>query len=111
MKTPALFFFLLLVKVACLAGRHLDWSGWLPVAMLWQDAILVLCFAIWEFSFRARPLVVSVAYALLILYSALNVPLIRLLSSPMTWQMSRAAGGALTDSIRHHLTPQNVILI
>jgi hypothetical protein len=111
MKTPALFCFLLLAKVACLAGRHLDWSGWLPIAMLWQDVVLVLCFAIWEFCFRKRPFVVRASYVLIILYTAINVPLVRLLSSPMTMQMSRAAGGALADSIRHHLTPQNVILI
>ena len=44
-------------------------------------------------------------------YVAINVPIARVLSSPLTWPMIGAARGALSDSIRHHATPANLTLM
>jgi hypothetical protein len=46
-------------------------------------------------------------YVLLAAYAALNVPVTRALSSPLTVPMWRAAGGPLADSITYYLTPAN----
>jgi phosphoglycerol transferase MdoB-like AlkP superfamily enzyme len=42
---------------------------------------------------------------------AINVPIARVVSTPLTWPMIGAAGGALSDSIRHHATPANLALM
>ena len=41
-------------------------------------------------------------------YVAVNVPVARVLGTPLTWNMMRATRGALEDSIRHHFTALNV---
>src|SRR5262245_17336615 len=51
------------------------------------------------------------AYAVFVAYAALNVPVVRVMSTPMTWTMWRAAGGALSDSIVVHVTPANLLWI
>ncbi|HLQ77618.1 MAG TPA: sulfatase, partial [Terriglobia bacterium] len=51
-----------------------------------------------------RPRLGWVLYALLVGYAAINVPIARILSSPMTWTMMRAARGPLRDSITHYFT-------
>jgi hypothetical protein len=48
---------------------------------------------------------------LVVIYAAVNVVLSRVLSSPLTWRMAHATGGALADSIRHYLTPVNAALM
>jgi len=50
-------------------------------------------------------------YAAAVSYAAINVPIARVVSSPLTWPMIGAAGGALSDSIRHHATPVNLALM
>ena len=44
MKTVSLLAVLVLAKVLVLAGRHIAWSGWVPIAYLWQDVLVVLLF-------------------------------------------------------------------
>jgi arylsulfatase A-like enzyme len=44
------------------------------------------------------------------LYAAINVPVERVLSTPLTLSMLRAARGPLADSIRYYLTWQNGLL-
>jgi phosphoglycerol transferase MdoB-like AlkP superfamily enzyme len=50
-------------------------------------------------------------YAVLVLYIAINVPIARVLSSPLTWTMIRAARGPLLDSIRFYVTPSTIASI
>ena len=121
--TPGLFTVLLAAKAVALAGHELPLSWWSPVAFFWHDAAVVLVFAaiakataeIAEHAeprrsaFSARSAVVLL-YALLVANAALNVPVTRVLSTPLTWAMWRAARGPLADSIVMYATWGNVLL-
>jgi phosphoglycerol transferase MdoB-like AlkP superfamily enzyme len=52
--------------------------------------------------------VVTTLYFAIVAYVALNVAVGRVLSSPLTLTMMKAAGGALSDSIRYHATVANL---
>ena len=47
-------------------------------------------------------------YALLVVYTAINVPIALVLSTPMTWAMMRAARGPLADAVLHYVTATNL---
>jgi arylsulfatase A-like enzyme len=98
-------------RVAALAGHQLAGSWWAPVAYLWQDAAVVLVYAGLEVALRRMPGVAWTIYAAFVAYVALGVPVIRVMSTPMTWTMWRAAGGALRDSVWMYVTPWNVVWI
>jgi hypothetical protein len=106
----SLAFVLVLAKLAWVAGRALPWSLWLPSALLWQDLAIGLIFAGLVTSTRARR-ITWIAYGVLVVWTAINIPIARTLSSPLTLPMLRATGGPLADSIRLYLTPLNVALI
>jgi lipoteichoic acid synthase len=108
-KAASLLLVLVLAKVAVLAGHHAPLSWWSPIAYLWQDALVVLLFAIIERLLGARRRVAWAIYAVLVVYVAINVPVGRVLSTPLTWSMWRAARGPLADSIWHYVTWQNVL--
>ena len=110
MKAISLLIVFLLARVLILIGRDVPLSAWTPAAYLWQDVLVVLLFAAVDRLAR-RPWISWALYAAITIYVAINLPLARLLSSPMTWQMLRATRGTLTDSIRHHLTLENLLLI
>jgi len=111
MKALALFSVLATAKLLAVAGRDLPLSAWTPLALFWQDALVALVFAAVDLALRKKPVAIWILFWLIAGYAAVNVVLTRVLSSPLTWQMSRAAGGALTDSIRHYLTPGNLALM
>jgi len=111
MKTLCLFGVLLLARILILLGRDVPISVWSPAAFLWQDLAVVLAFAMLERMTVRRPWIAWTVYAVTALYVALNLPLFRLMSTPLTAPMLRAARGALADSIRHELTPENLSLI
>jgi len=102
---------LAIVRVAALAGHTLVWSWWSPIAYLWQDAAVLLVYAaIDRASQRVRGLP-SILYAGAVSYLALSVPIVRVMSTPMTWTLWRAAGGALSDSVWMYVTPTNLLWI
>ena len=111
MRALALFCVLVTAKLLAVAGRDLPLSAWTPLALFWQDALVALVFAAVDFALRRKPVVSWSLFWVITGYVAVNVVLTRVLSSPLTWQMSRAAGGALADSIRHYLTPGNLALM
>ena len=111
MKSLSLFGVLLLARILILVGRDLPLSFWSPLAYLWQDLLVVLVFAGLERITTRRPWISWIVYGMSALYVAINVPLFRLMSSPMTTPMLHATRGALADSIRHHLTGENLILM
>src|SRR6185503_11517696 len=111
MKALCLFGVLLIARILILLGRDVPLSFWSPIAYLWQDSLIVLLFAVLERFTARRPWVAWTAYIATALYVALNLPLFRLMSSPLTWPMLRATRGTLADSIRHHFTGENLILI
>src|SRR5262245_25355004 len=89
---------LVVSRIATLAGHDVHWSWWAFVAYLWQDALVVLAYAALDLALRQLSARIAwAAYAVFVAYVALNVPVVRVMSTPMTWTMWRAARGALSD--------------
>jgi hypothetical protein len=110
MKACSLFIVLVIAHLLMVAGRAVPWSFWTPPAFLWQDALIALVFGIGD-RFIRKPRLWWAVYALIVLYAAINVPIARILSSPLTLPMIRAAGGPLRDSIVYALTAGNIAAI
>lgn len=110
MRALALLGVFIIAKLAMLAGHPIQQSGWTPVAYLWQDALAALAFAVLDRAIK-REWFGWTLYAAAVAYAAINVPIARVLSSPLTWPMLGAARGALSDSIKHHTTPENLALM
>ncbi len=110
MRALSLLVVFVLAKIVILAGRSVPLSFWTPIAYFWQDLLAALLFAALDFAVRRRWLGWAL-YGAIVAYVAVNIPIARVLSSPLTWPMMRAARGALSDSIRHHITPGNVALM
>jgi len=106
MRAACLLVVLMLAKALELAGRDIPLSPWAVLAYAWQDLIFVLVFAAAD-CMLGRPTLGWCAYGLAALYVALNVPVARTLSTPLTWPLLRAARGPLADSIRYHATAVN----
>jgi sulfatase-like protein len=107
LKALSLFGVLILAHLMSLPGRHIALSGWTPFALLWQDVLVALLFALLDFVLK-RPRITWVLYAAMVVYVAINVPVTRLLSTPLTFPMIRAARGPLSDSIAYYFTPVNL---
>src|SRR6187455_2612826 len=109
MRALSLFGVLAVARILVLVGRNVDLSIWTPFVYLWQDVVVALVFAVLDRLWGKRT--GWVVYAALVIYTAINVPVTRILSSPLTWTMIRAAGAPLQDSIALYLSPTNVALI
>ena len=107
MKATSLFGVLTVAHLLMLAGHSVPVSPWTPAAYLWQDLLTALLFGAIDHTLK-RPWVGWTIYAILILYSAINVPVARILSSPLTWTMMRAARGPLLDSIRYYVSLESI---
>jgi len=103
----SLFVVLSSAKIAMLAGRDVQFA---PLIFA-DDAVIATGFALVEWLTRRRRWIAIALYIGFASYAAINVPLARLTSSPLTVQMFRATGSALSGSIIHHLTLVNVVLI
>ena len=75
---------LIFAKVLTLAGREIPLSFWTLPAYLWQDVLFVLVFAALDTVVR-RPWFGWTVYIATVAYVAVNVPLIRAVSTPLTW--------------------------
>jgi phosphoglycerol transferase MdoB-like AlkP superfamily enzyme len=102
---------LLLTRALGSAGHDVIVNWWSPIAYLWHDAAVVLVFAAFERVFRSHTRLVRTMYAIVAMYAVVNIPVERVLWSPLTWPMWRAAGGPLADSIRHYATWSNAALV
>jgi len=99
----------IVAKVAMAAGHSIPLSPWTPLAYFWQDVLVAGVFAMLE---RMLPKPASrLLYWTLVLYAVINIPVARAVSSPLTWPMLRAVGGALSDSFLLYLTWQNLTLM
>jgi arylsulfatase A-like enzyme len=107
----SLFVICAAAKLPVLINRDLAFSWWLMPALFWQDAMVALVGAAILFPFRKQQWVVWPAYAIAVVYLAINSVLMAVLSSPLTLAMARATGGALQDSIAAYLTPMNLAII
>jgi hypothetical protein len=109
MRAVSLLGVCLLAKAVVLAGRPVPWSLWTLPAYLWQDVPLALLFATADHLLGRRRWASWSLYAALVVYIAVNVPVARVLSSPLTWPMLRAARGTLAGSIVYYVTAANVL--
>lgn len=114
MKALALFTVLIVAKAAMLAGRPVQFDGWMLLAYFWQDALVALAF--WAIDkllilLKSGRVASWVLYGVVVGYVAINVPVARVLSSPLTWPMMSAARGTLADSIKHHATAVNLSIM
>ena len=110
MNGASLFIVFIVAKLVIIAGSDLKWSASTPLALVWQDAAFVLGYSVLEKLPRSR-FIMGALYWLIAVYVALNVPVIRMFSSPLTLPMLRAARGTLADSITHHLDAANLLAI
>lgn len=110
LAAPLLVVFVL-AKAAMVADRDIPLSAWSPLALLWHDLAVVLAFAVIALALGRRRRMVWMLYLLVAAYAAVNVPVARALSTPLTWPMLRAAGGPLADSILHYATWSNLTLV
>jgi arylsulfatase A-like enzyme len=95
---------LIAAKAITLLGQDVPASAWALAAYVWQDVLIAGVFFAVDASLR-RNRIGWVMYTALIAYVAINVPVTRVLSTPLTWTVIRAAGGPLADSIAHYVTP------
>ncbi|MDA1015390.1 MAG: sulfatase [Planctomycetota bacterium] len=110
MRAASLAGVLVFARILVLADHQVEWSVWTLPAFLWQDLLFVLCFAAIDAIVR-REWLGWMLYVASVGYSAINVPIARAVSSPLTWPMLRATGGELADSITYYATPLNVALL
>jgi hypothetical protein len=114
MKATALLVVFLAAKSAVLCGHAAPLSVWSAAAYARQDVLVALAFAAVDGALRkvrASPRVAGALYAALSLYAAANIPVGRVVSTPLTWPMLRAARGPLADSILLYVTPSNCLLV
>lgn len=119
----ALFLVLALTKVIVLGLRLGDGASplstlspaelpALPAALWGQDLLFVGTFMAGEWLTRKlwpRGRLFSLLYALLAIYSASNVPVMRMFGTPLSWAILRAAGPTLLESLRQSLTSGSML--
>ncbi len=109
----------LVVAKAVLVGlRVVDGGGgtlvdvWAPLALLHQDALVVGAYLLLDLVVSRRiPRALWALVWVLVAYSAINVAVARVFSTPLTISMLGAAGGALSDSIGTYVTASNLLAI
>lgn len=114
MHAPALIAALLVARILVLWGRPLDWSPELLVACVAQDAFVALLFLAMETTlhrWRAGRRVMTMLFWVIVGYVALNVAVARVLPTPLTWPMLRAAGAPIADSIRLYATTSSLMAV
>jgi glucan phosphoethanolaminetransferase (alkaline phosphatase superfamily) len=111
MRAASLFLVFALAKLLIVWGRDMPLSPWTPLAYLWQDGLVAVIFAVFDFACRRRAWIGWSAYGIIVGYTAINVPVACLLATPLTWPMLRAARGTLADSIAYHVTPANLVRV
>src|SRR5687768_1323631 len=114
MNAASLFIVLAFAKMSVLWGRSIEWTAATAIAYVWQDVLVALLFGAVAWTVgktRARLQVTWLVYWALVLYTALNIPIAIVLSTPLTWSMLRATSGTLADSILLYVTPSNALVV
>jgi len=101
-RAASLLGVLVLARLVVLRGRDLPGSPWTAAAILRDDALVALAFAVLDRLLLGRLRLAWVLYGAAVLWTALNTPVFRVLSTPLTPSMLRGARGALLDSVAHH---------
>jgi hypothetical protein len=100
-------------------GEALFGTPLAALVVLYQDAGVVLAWAMLDVAalgaFPRQQQAVNrvgwIAYSLAIPYVAINVPIARVFSTPLTYSMVGATGGALLDSIGSYVSLANALAI
>jgi glucan phosphoethanolaminetransferase (alkaline phosphatase superfamily) len=108
-KAPALLLILLFAKLIMIWAHPAPLTAWTLLAYTWQDACVALAFAAFEFALPSR--IARPAYWALVLYTAINIPVARVVSTPLTRPMLRAARGPLADSMLLYVTAANIAIV
>jgi hypothetical protein len=114
MRAASLFLVFLLAKTAMVWGHAPPITGWSLVAFVWQDVMVALAFATIDMALEnigASTRIAWTIYWAAAIYAAINIPVGRAVSTPLTLPMLRAARGPLSDSILLYVTPINVVLV
>src|SRR5207245_4894372 len=84
------------------------------LAYVWQDAMVSLGFAALDISLEKMGATTRIAWAIywsVAIYAAIHIPVGRVVFTPLTWPMLRAARGPLADSMLEYVTASNVLLV
>jgi len=114
MRSASLLLVFVLAKAAMIWGHAAPVTGWWLVAYVWQDAMAALAFAAFDIGLRkmgAAAWIAWMVYWAAAIYAAINIPVGRVVSTPLTRPMLRAARGPLADSILLYATATNLLLI
>jgi glucan phosphoethanolaminetransferase (alkaline phosphatase superfamily) len=114
MRCASLFLVFVLAKLMMVWGHTAPVTEWTLAAYVWQDAMVALAFGAFDIAMQrigtpAR--IVWAVYWVGAIYAAINIPVGRVLSTPLTRPMLRAARGPLADSILVYLTASNILLV
>jgi len=104
----SLFLIFVLAKLCVLWGSPAPITGWSLMAYVWQDALAALAFGAMQILLQRWAWIL---YGAIALYAAINVPVGRVLATPLTRPMLRAARGPLADSMREYVTATNMLLV
>jgi hypothetical protein len=110
-RPASLLLVLVLAKLAMIWGHSPQLSGWSVAAYLWQDMMVALAFAAFDIGLRsvgAPARIVRAAYWATVFYTAINIPVARVVSTPLTRPMLRAARGPLADSMLLYVTAAKI---
>jgi glucan phosphoethanolaminetransferase (alkaline phosphatase superfamily) len=108
-RGASLLLVFVLAKAAMVWGHAAPITGWWPIAYVWQDALVAGIFGVFDLALK-RARIVWVVYWAAAIYAAINIPVGRAVSTPLTRPMLRAARGALSDSIFLYVTVTNILL-
>src|SRR5579863_8078796 len=114
MRSASLLAVFILARVAALWGHTPPITAWSLLAYVWQDVMVTLAFAAFDFTLQkigATTRIARTIYWTLAIYTAINIPVERVLSTPLTMPMLRATRGPLADSILLYLTATNLLLV
>lgn len=114
MRSASLLLVFVLAKVVILWGHAAPVTGWSLLAYVWQDVMVALVFGALDIALqriRAATRIVWAIYWAIAIYTAINIPVGRVVSTPLTRPMLRAARGPLADSMLVYLTATNILLV
>ncbi len=112
MRGASLLLVFLAAKLAVVWGHTAPLSGLALVAYMWQDAAVALAFATLDIALETLGAPTRIAWSIYwaaAIYAAINIPVGRVVFTPLTRPMLRAARGPLADSILQYATVSNTL--
>jgi glucan phosphoethanolaminetransferase (alkaline phosphatase superfamily) len=114
MRSASLLLIFVVAKLAIVWGHAAPVTAWTIVAYEWQDAMVALAFAALDIGLQKIGATTRIAWAIywaVAIYAAINIPVGRVVFTPLTRPMLRAARGPLADSILEYATTTNLLLV